>query len=259
MKPNLFITGAGGFLGKSLLAKLDPSKYGKIFCLTRKAESIRLPQWDSIPGHIEIIEGDLLDVSSYESFLKQSSCVIHMAAATGKADPKVYFKVNAYATMLLLDRCKNAGVEHFLFVSSIAVSFDNKFRYFYALSKEQAENYVISSGLKYTILRPTMIMGKGSPVFDGLAKLACLPVLPVFGDGKAPVQPIDVEDVAKTIRLIVDSNRFNNESLELGGPESLSIEEFMKKIAVARNKKEPAVFHLPLGLIVFFLSILERV
>ncbi|MCP4156380.1 MAG: hypothetical protein GY757_52190, partial [bacterium] len=61
------------------------------------------------------------------------------------------------------------------------------------------------------------------------------------------------------IRLIVDSNRFNNESLELGGPESLSIEEFMKKIAVARNKKEPTVFHLPLGLIVFFLSILERV
>jgi hypothetical protein len=41
-----------------------------------------------------------------------------------------------------------------------------------------------------------MIFGPGSPVEDGLRRLACLPVLPVFGDGRTQVQPVFVEDAA---------------------------------------------------------------
>ncbi len=178
MKPTLFITGAGGFVGNHLLAKLDASKYRNIYCLTRRRENVDLPE--PVPGNIEVIEGDLLNSSSYEQVLKETDTVIHMAAATGKVKPGEYFKVNSYGTMLLLDRCKEAGVKNFLFVSSIAAAFKNKYRYFYAQSKVQAENYVKNSGLDYTILRPTMIMGKGSPVFQGLARLALLPVIPVF-------------------------------------------------------------------------------
>ena len=256
MKPSLFITGAGGFLGNTLITKLDASKYSFIYCLTRKRENVRLPE--PLPENIKIIEGDLLDSASYEDVLKETDTVIHMAAATGKVKPQEYFKVNAYGTMLLLDRCKEAGVKNFLFVSSIAVSFKNKYRYFYALSKEQAENYVKSGGLNYTILRPTMIMGKGSPVFDGLAQLAALPVIPVFGNGKAEIQPIHVEDVARVIRQVAETARFHGEVLEVGGPEVIPIEEFMKKIARARGKEKPGVLHLPVGLIAFGLSILER-
>ena len=259
MKPSLLITGAGGFLGQHLLKRLDPSKYGKIYCLTRKMENVRLP--DPTPGNIRIIEGDLLTPTTYDTVLDQVDTVIHLAAATGKVDPDRYFKVNAYGTMLLLDRCKQekSKVKHFLFVSSIAVSFKNKYRYFYALSKEQAESYVETSGLKYTILRPTMIMGKGSPVFDGLARLAGLPVIPVFGKGKNPVQPILVDDVVKAIIQIENDAQYHGEILELGGPETISIEDFMKRIARKMGKKSPVLFHLPVGLIVFFLSILERV
>jgi NADH dehydrogenase len=256
MKPSLFITGAGGFLGNLLTAKLDASKYKTIYCLDMKREDVRLPE--PAPENIKVIEGNLLDTSTYEEALKDTDTVIHLAAVTGKVKPKDYFKVNAYGTMLLLDRCKEAGVKNFLFISSIAVSFKNKYRYFYAHSKEQAESYVKTGGLNYTILRPTMIMGKGSPVFKGLAQLTGLPVIPVFGNGKAEIQPIHVEDMAKVIRQVIETSRFHGEVLEIGGPEAISIEEFMKKIARARGKEKPGVFHLPVGLIVFALSILER-
>lgn len=272
MKPSLFITGAGGFVGNHLLAKLDASKYRNIYCLTRRRENIRLPEPER--ENIEVIQGDLLNSSSYEQVLKEVDTVIHMAAVTGKVKPEHYFKVNAYGTMLLLDRCKEAGVKNFLFVSSIAAAFKNKYRYFYGQSKEQAENYVKHSGLNYTILRPTMIMGKGSPVFEGLARLALLPVIPVFINifkkrtKKANVstdpnrvneiQPIHVEDVAKVIRQVEETSRYHGEVLEVGGPEALPIEAFMKKIALSRGKRKPRTLHLPIGLFVFFLSILER-
>lgn len=267
MKPTLLITGAGGFLGKHLLAKLDSSKYRKIYCLERKQEDVQLPENDdgTTPENIEIIEGNLLDTSSYQETLKEVDSVFHMAALTGKVKPQDYFKVNAYGTMLLLDRCKEAKIKNFLFISSIAVAFRNKHRYFYAHSKEQAENYVKSSGLNFTILRPTMIMGKGSPVFEGLSRLAGLPVIPVFGKGDPLIQPIHVEDMAKVLRNIEETSRYHGETLEVGGPEKLSIEDFMKKIARARrggdneSSAPPRTLHLPVGLIAFFLSILERV
>ncbi len=267
MKPTLLITGAGGFLGKHLLAKLDPSKYRKIYCLELKQEDVQLPENNTgtTPGNIEVVEADLLDTTSYQDLLKEVDSVIHMAALTGKVKPRDYSKVNAYGTMLLLDRCKSAGVKNFLFISSIAVAFKNKHRYFYAHSKEQAENYVKSSGLNFTIVRPTMIMGKGSPVFEGLSRLAGLPAIPVFGKGDTLIQPIYVEDMAKALRQVEETSRYHGEILEVGGPEKLSIEDFMKKVAHARRDDEnqhnndPRTLHLPVGLIVFFLSILERV
>jgi nucleoside-diphosphate-sugar epimerase len=259
-KSSLLITGAAGFVGTQLLAHLDTSKYRTIYCLARKREDIRLPDLTGPEREkITTIQGDLLNSSTYESILEQVDTVIHLAAATGKVNPQDYFKVNAYATMLLLDRCKKAGVKHFLFFSSIAVAFKNKYRYFYAQSKEQAENYVKTSGLKFTILRPTMIMGKGSPVFAGLAQLAGLPIIPVFGKGKTRIQPIHVMDVAAAIQAIESDSRYNDEILELGGPGTISIDDFVKKIALGRGKKKPRVFHLPIGLIGFFLSGLERV
>lgn len=255
-KPSLLITGAGGFVGKFLLAEIDYSRYETVYCLVRRWEQAKVPR--PVPANLRVIEGDLLDPASYESILKGVESVIHMAAATGKVKPKDYFKINAYATMLLLDRCKTAGVKHFLFVSSIAVSFKNKYRYFYALSKEKAEEYVKNSGLSYTIVRPTMIMGKGSPVFAGLSMLAGLPFIPVFGKGDAQIQPVHAAAVARALVMIEHDSKYDNETIELGGPDKLTIKEFLEKIAERRGKKKPRCLRLPMGLTVFSLSILER-
>jgi len=258
MKPALFITGAGGFLGNHLLEKLDYSNYRAVYCLELRRELVLLP--DNIPAEtiVKVIEGNLLNPASYETFLEGTDSVLHLAALTGKADPRDYFKVNTYATMLLLDRCKQAGVKNFLFVSSIAVAFKNKYRYFYAHSKEEAENYIKGSGLAFTILRPTMLMGKNSPVFTGLAQLAGLPVIPMFGRGDIEIQPIHVEDMARAIARVDADNRYNGEILEIGGPDIITLKEFMKKIPAARGKKVPPMLRLPMGLTVFGLSILER-
>jgi hypothetical protein len=72
------------------------------------------------------------------------------------------------------------------------------------------------------------------------------------------IQPIHVEDMAKVIRQVEETSRYHGELLEAGGPEALTIEEFMKKIALSSSKKNPRTLHLPIGPIAFFLSILER-
>lgn len=256
MKSSLFITGAGGFLGRHLLAELDFSAYESVICLDRRLDAIQLPEPE--PSNLRCIEADLLDAGGYEAYLKPGQSVIHLAAVTGKVKPAVYQKINVEATDLLLAACRRAGVSHFLFLSSIAAGFRKIDRYHYAYSKIEGEKRVRESGLRFTILRPTMIMGPESPVFKGFDMLAGLPVIPVFGPGDTALQPIHACDVARGICQIDKEGRYHGEVLELGGPKPVSSEGFLRLIA-GRKGRSPRVVHLPMGLTAWGLSLLERV
>ena len=204
------------------------------------------------------LRADLADPSRYEKELASADCVIHLAAQTGKAPPREYFRVNAEGTRTLVEACYRLGVPRFLHVSSIAVKFPEKRRYFYAQSKEESEAIVRNSGLRYTIVRPTMILGRRAPVWMGLAKLARLPIVPIFGDGRTRIQPIDVDDLAGFLLAIVERDGFHGETLELGGPETISIEDFLKQAHARLLGGACRTIHLPLGLVLPGLTFLEK-
>jgi nucleoside-diphosphate-sugar epimerase len=184
--------------------------------------------------------------------------VLHLAAATGKAGAADHFRVNAAGTRTLVAACEKAGVKNFLFVSSIAVKFPEKKYYPYALAKEQGEQAVRDGCRRYTILRPTLIAGLGSPALAGLARLACLPRPLVFGSGKTMVQPIFAADLARAIGEILSADRFNGETLEMGGRESLGIEDLMMRIRQLLKGKSAAAFHWPLAPTIPLLGVLEK-
>lgn len=255
MKKSILITGITGFVGCHLLEKLDWSSYQMVFCLSREPEKVRFP--DKVPENLKIIRGDLLHPECYRSVLNQVDTVVHLAAVTGKASRGEYQRVNVRATRELLEACQDSGVKHFLLVSSIAVKFKRQQRYFYARSKQQAEDEVKKSGLNYTILRPTIILGAGSPVFSGFARFAGLPLVPVFGKGAVQIQPVHVADVAEVIRHILNKSLFKGDIIELGGNQTVTIKDFMKLLS-SRCQTDPARFlHVPLGPMVFFLLLAE--
>lgn len=209
-------------------------------------------------ANLQVLEADLADPDRYRSALSDCATVLHLAAATGRTRAAECYRVNAAGTKTLLAACKKAGVKNFLFVSSIAVKFPEKKYYYYALAKEQGEQAVRSACRRYTILRPTIIIGKGSPALAGLTRLACLPRPVVFGAGKTMVQPIFVADLARAISEIISTDRFSGETLELGGRESLSIEDFMMRIREALKGKSAPAAHLPLAPTITLLGVLEK-
>jgi len=145
-----------------------------------------------------------------------------------------------------------------LSVSSIAVKYQDKSSYYYAQSKELAELAVKQSGLAYTIVRPTIVIGADSPVWESLSKLAKMPLLPVFGNGKSVIQPIYIDDLVSCLLTILDGGIFTNETIELGGPEQVTFENFLRAISRSYRGREPRTFHLPLAPFLFCLSMLEK-
>lgn len=248
----LFITGSTGFIGRHLLPRLAAGPYQTIFCLNRPAAKAA-----GEISQVRTLEGGLADIDRYQRELTDSDCIVHLAAATGKLQPADYFRINVVGTNNLLERAESCGVKRILFVSSIVVRYANKDRYYYAQSKQQGEQLVRESGLQYAIVRPTIVAGEGSGVFTGFEKLAGLPRIPVFGDGRARVQPIAVEDLAEFLALILERELLRCGVFEFGGPEVLTIAELLKKICRARFAREPRVIHIPFGLVAPALKLLE--
>jgi NADH dehydrogenase len=246
----LFITGASGYVGRQVLERILPQQYERVWCLIRGNTVAPSP-------NVRFVNGDLLKPETYASQLAECDTVLHLAAVVGKNRPEEYFRGNAEGTRVLVEQAKRAGVKQILHVSTIAVKFEDVSHYPYAQSKRLAEKTVVASGLRYLIVRPTMVIGRGSPVIEGLSKLAAMPVVPFFGPGTAKVQPVSVEDLAAYLLDALDAGPLGNRVAEVGGPEVLTLKEFVLRIRRTLHGKPPRVVHLPAGISVAVLSRLE--
>jgi nucleoside-diphosphate-sugar epimerase len=228
----LFVTGGSGFIGRRLLDELL-SRGHQVTGLTRSE--------GALPAKASAIQGDLLEPAVYESALEGCETVLHLAAATGTASAQVLERSNVEGTEVLLGACRRHGQPRFLFISSIAVSFPDLTDYPYARSKARAEEAVRRSGLDYLIVRPTAVFGPGSPTFEGLWRLAGLPVTPLFGGGTARVQPIHVEDLVSRLADAVEDGDFEGRTVAVGGPEIVTMRDLLLSLRRRRGRGGAAV------------------
>lgn len=238
----VFLTGGSGFVGRRVASLLDAGGH-------RVAQLVRRGRHES----------DLLDDGSYVHLMPGADVVVHLAAATGKVQPAEYLRTNVEGTRSILEAANRVGVPRVLFISTIAVKFSETARYFYAESEAKAERLVVGSGLRYTIVRPTMVGGAGSPVITGLARLAGLPLIPAFGGATCRVQPIARDDLAQFLVDLVELDRHDGEMLELGGPETLTLRELLGRMHRRLRQRPPRFVNLPIGAVLRLLRLVERV
>jgi nucleoside-diphosphate-sugar epimerase len=250
----LFVTGGSGFIGRRFLRRLAADHREGVYCL-RRSPGIDPDRRE--PENLRPVTADLLDADRYQHLLTVCDTVVHLAAVTGNAPRAEYFRVNTEGTRVLLEASRRAGVARFLYVSSIAARFADQSQYYYAESKRQAEALVRASGLSFTIVRPTIVIGKGGSPWENLARLAALPVIPVLGR-RTRIQPIYVDDVADSLCALLDTSRFRNETLELGGPEVTTFGDLLRQAHYLRRGRRPWTVGVPVGPVAKILGLLER-
>ncbi len=244
----VLVTGATGFIGQRVVPRLVDLGHD-VTVLVRN---------EDVAG-VKSVRGDLERSESYVDALSDIDAVVHLAALTGKAPAARHERVNFEAAAELFERCKVAGIKRFVFASTVAVAYPEKKSYPYARAKESAEKALLQSGLSAVILRPTLVLGPGSPIQEALSKLAGLPVTPLFGNGKTRVQPVHVDDVADAFVRALSEETWVGQTIGIGGPTVLSFDELMNAVRQNIGKNPGPLVHLPAGLVQGGLSLIEPI
>jgi uncharacterized protein YbjT (DUF2867 family) len=232
----LLLTGATGTVGSALLPRLIAAGV-PVRCLVRDPRGLGEHR-----VRVQIALGDLADPSSFRHALRGVRTVVHAAAAIRDQPRGSIEELNGVATWRLVQAAERAGVEHFLFFSSLSTSRHSRARFFRA--KALAERAVAEASLRTTIVAPSIVYGSGDRWLTLLRRMAWLPVMPMSGRGTALYQPIWAEDVAECVAAMLREDAgAGRESAryELAGPDTLSHEEIVRLALRSFGRHRPVV------------------
>ncbi|MGJ3252793.1 MAG: NAD(P)H-binding protein [Elainellaceae cyanobacterium] len=170
-----FVAGATGETGRRIVQELVKRDI-PVRALVRDLEKGR----EILPANIDLVVGDVLKPDSLREAIGDSTVLLCATGAPPSFDITGPYKVDYEGTKNLVNVSKEAGIEHFVMVSSLCVS-----KLFHPLNlfwlilvwKKQAEEYIQKSGLTYTIVRPgglknednadPIVMSDADTLFDG--------------------------------------------------------------------------------------------
>ena len=134
-----------------------------------------------------------------------------------------------------------AGVRRFVHISITNPSEDSPFPYF--RGKAVIERTLITSGLSYAIIRPTVLFGGEDILINNIAwLLRRLRAFGVFGAGDYPVQPVYVEDLAAL--AVKMAERTESLVLDAVGPEIYTFDELVRLIREHVGSRS-RIIHMP--------------
>ena len=102
-----------------------------------------------------------------------------------------------------------------------------------------------------------MVLGRGDAAAQALGNMARGPLMFLMGGGATLQQPIDARDVIAAIAGALHSPVTVDRVLSLGGPESLSHRDLLRRAAALTGGK-PRVISVPFGLVRGVAALMER-
>ena len=211
--------------------------------LRERGESVRgLVRSTSAPEKVahlgelgaETVKGDLKDRASLDAACRGVKTVISTVTMITTAQPGDSFTdTDAAGTISLIDAAREAGAEHFIFVSFDMESFPDSPL---TDAKRAVEAHLRKGvgGIDYTILQPTPFMEiwLGPHLFGDLSAGE----VKVYGQGNGSVPYVSMHDVAQVAVNAVYSPSARNRTITFCGPDLITQREVVQEFESAIGK-----------------------
>jgi nucleoside-diphosphate-sugar epimerase len=234
----LFVTGAGGFIGRNLLPRLTARGHAVTALLLPDEPGRGL-------GPARLVRGDITEPDGLVGMLADHDGVVHLAAAVGYGQRMEHcLRLNRDGTLHVAAAAVAAGARRFVHLSSVAVygraargpiCEDAPLRKTgdpYGDTKIDAEAIVRAHAargeLDLTVLRPTVVYGPGDDKF--LPKLVAnlrSGRARVVGSGAQRVDALHVDDLTRFIVDTIDDPRSVGRTYNLANPDNPAWRDFV--------------------------------
>jgi uncharacterized protein YbjT (DUF2867 family) len=210
----ILVVGATGLLGTEICRRLRERGWpvrGLVRAGSPKEAALR-------ELGVEIVHGDLRMPATVDAACRDCEAVISTATAMGSTDRSLTVRaIDHDGQLRLVESAKTNGVQTFVYVSVTPTlrSTAPLVRY-----KREVERAVRASGMRWSILQPTVFMEVWLGRLLGWDHVAGR--AQIFGAGTTPVSWISVADVAEYAVRSLDDPRLADVDLPIAGSEMLS-------------------------------------
>ena len=232
------LTGGAGVVGKALCRELL-ARGVCVRVLTLPGDSLA----KSLPAEVDVFYGDVTNLDSMQEAFKGVDIVYHLAAILLSTKPGAFERVNTEGTRNVLKACSIHGVRRFLYVSSISVTYPVLTPY--GESKKKGEALVRASGMDWTIVRPTLVIGDGGGVEFNMFRdyVKKFPVYFMPGGGVSLKRPVRSVDLVKGIAVAGLKEEAVGKTYALAGSTVMTMAEMAKCVL-----KEAGMHHVMVSL-----------
>lgn len=216
----VLVTGGTGVVGEPVVTRLVEEGH-RVRLLSRHAEH-DVRRWGS---GVEPFQATVGNPEETSGAAEGCDAVLHIAGVAAERPPEITFeRVNVEGTRQLLGEAERAGVDRFVFVSSLGAE---RGRSDYHRSKLAAEELVREYSRRWLILRPGNVYGPGDEVISLLLWMVrTLPAVPLVGAGDQPFQPVWAGDLAEALaRAVVRQD--SGEVHLLAGPNRTTMSDLL--------------------------------
>ena len=257
----VLVTGANGFVGSHVIPALVDAGH-RVIALVRDDAAgdqvlRRLPP--ASRAAVETRRGDVTKPDTLPAALSGADAVLHLAAIPRDRDGGATLRlVNTEGTRNILHAAADAGVTRFVHLGALGVRDEPDLHY--GSSKAKAMVLVRDSGLRWTILAPSLLFGARDGFFNILAGLVRMSpgIVPITGKGDARFQPLAIEDLARTAVLSLADDATIGREYPLGGPRHWTYREIVEEVLRGMGRRRILV-PVPVSLIRLVAGLAEAI
>ena len=253
----ILVTGATGFIGRSLVRELSAAGYPLRTSSALRAAVRGCPgafrwRWPWPAWRIN---------AACRAALNDVDVIFHLASAESQGSRANLLATDMNGTRNLVEAAADAGVQRFIYVSHIGAARASAYPVFKA--KGVAEEHIRHSSIPFTILRSSIVYGPEDHFTTGLARLLRMSpgIFFVPGGGRSVLQPFWVEDLVACLLWSLDSPETVNQVYELGGSEYFTLRQILEILMPIVHARR-YLFELPTVMLrylaVFFESIIPN-
>ncbi len=242
IKSSIVVLGASGYVGSHLVSKLA-ERGADVRCLVRRSSEPADMDFLRSCG-ARVFTGDLSSIDSATSpAFDGADMAVHLIGSIAPHKGENLQELHLRKTQHLIDECVAYQIPRVLLVSALGVSDQAKTKYH--ATKWQSEEALRSSQLQHLIARPSLIVGRQVGQRDSkLVSRYCQlilnrPTVPLIEGGTNKIQPVFIGDLAEALTNLIASGEFNGRAIELGGPEVVTMHQFVEMLMKVLGVDKP--------------------
>jgi len=229
------VFGGTGYLGRAI-ARALAGEGRQVRVAVRRPEAADRLFHDLAAGHLEAVAGDVRDAAAVAAAVAGADSVVNAVGHYRERPGAGFATIHAQGAETVAAAARRAGCRRLVLISGIGA--DPASRSAYVRARAEGEQLVRAAFPAATVLRPSVLFGPGDAFLGALSAITrLLPVIPLFGSGRALLQPAHVGDVAAAVARALELPAAAGAVYELGGGEAVSYRALIELLLRSRGRR----------------------